>query len=454
MKRVFTVKRTAAVSGLALLGLLGACGERELILPGERFDVRTPLEASLPSEGNPTPSDPSGRQADEARPVALPAATVNASWPQRGGNAAHLAPHASLSAAPQLVWSADIGSGNSRKNRISAAPVVAEGRIFTMDALSDVQATSTAGGQLWRVDITPPSDSATHVSGGGLAYGAGRLFATTGYGELVALDPASGGVLWRQKLGAPATGAPMIEGDTVYVTGRDSSAWALDASNGRVRWQIPGAPSSTGMIGGSAPAAAGGTVLFPFNSGQIIAVLREGGSQIWSSQVAGERLGRAYTGFRDITGDPVVSGDSIYVGSSAGRTVALSATSGETLWSANEGALAPVALAGGSLFLVSDEARLVRLDAATGEVIWSVDMPYWENAKPKRRKGITAHYGPVLAGGRLVVASSDGVLRFFSPVNGGLVGQTDLPGGAASQPALAGGMLYIVGANGKLLAFR
>ncbi|MEL5876996.1 PQQ-binding-like beta-propeller repeat protein [Cereibacter sphaeroides] len=454
MKRVFTVKRTAAVSGLALLGLLGACGERELILPGERFDVRAPLEASLPSAGNPAPSDLSGRQANEARPVALPAATVNASWPQRGGNAAHLAPHASLSAAPRLVWSADIGSGNSRKNRISAAPVVAEGRIFTMDALSDVQATSTAGGQLWRVDITPPADSATHVSGGGLAYGAGRLFATTGYGELVALDPASGGVLWRQKLGAPATGAPMVEGDTVYVTGRDSSAWALDASNGRVRWQIPGAPSSTGMIGGSAPAMAGGTVLFPFNSGQIIAVLREGGSQIWSSQVAGERLGRAYTGFRDITGDPVVSGDSIYVGSSAGRTVALSATSGETLWSANEGALAPVALAGGSLFLVSDEARLVRLDASTGDVIWSVDMPYWENAKPKRRKGITAHYGPVLAGGRLVVASSDGVLRFFSPVNGGLVGQTELPGGAASQPALAGGMLYIVGANGKLLAFR
>ncbi|MBO4168154.1 PQQ-binding-like beta-propeller repeat protein [Cereibacter azotoformans] len=454
MKRGFTVKRTAAVTGFALLGLLGACGERELILPGERFDVRAPLDASVPTEGNPAPADRSGLSANRSLPVALPAATVNASWPQRGGNAAHLAPHASLSAAPQLVWSSDIGAGNSRRNRISAAPVVAEGRVFTMDAMSDVQATSTGGAQLWRVDITPPSDRATDLSGGGLAYGAGRLFATTGFGELVALDPATGAVLWRQKLGAPATGAPMVEGETVYVTGRDSSAWAIDASNGRVRWQLPGAPSSTGMIGGSAPAMAGGTVLFPFNSGQMIAVLREGGSQLWSSQVAGERLGRAYTGFRDITGDPVVSGGTIYVGSSAGRTLAMSAASGETLWSADEGALAPVAVAGGSVFLVSDEARLVRLDAATGSVIWSVDMPYWENATPKRRKGITAHYGPVLAGGRLLVASSDGLVRFFNPADGALVGSAELPGGAAAQPALAGGTLYVVAANGKLLAFR
>ena len=37
-------------------------------------------------------------------------------------------------------------------------------------------------------------------------------------------------------------------------------------------------------------------------------------------------------------------------------------------------------------------------------------------------EAIYAHYGPVLAGGRLVVASSDGVLRFFSPTDGALVG--------------------------------
>ena len=452
--RASKVKLNAAVSGLALLTLLAGCGDDELILPGERFDVRAPLEASVPTEANPSPVDPTAQRANADRPIALAAAAVNADWPQRGGNAGHLAPHAALGTAPQLVFSTDIGAGNTRKARISAAPVVAGGRIFTMDSQSEVQATSTSGAMLWRVDLTPPSDRSTAVSGGGLANGDGRLYVTTGFGEVLALDPASGAGVWRQRLGAPATGAPTVSGDLVYVVGRDGSAWAVEAGNGRVRWQLPGAPSATGLIGGSAPAVSGNAVLFPFASGQVVAALREGGSRLWSSQVAEQRLGRAYASYRDLSGDPVVVGDVAYIGSSAGRTVAISTASGEELWAAGEGALAPVAVAGDSVFLVSDEARLVRLDAATGAVIWSVDMPYFTKEKPKKRKAITAHYGPLLAGGRLVVASSDDTLRFFSPSSGALVGAVDLPGGAAAQPALAGGTLHVVSASGKLLAFR
>jgi outer membrane protein assembly factor BamB len=133
--------------------------------------------------------------------------------------------------------------------------------------------------------------------------------------------------------------------------------------------------------------------------------------------------------------------------------VALS-LSGEEQWAAVEGALGPVLAVGGSAFIVNDEARLMRLDAATGEVIWSVDMPYFTKDRPKRRKAVYPHFGPVLAGGRLVVASGDGLLRLFDPVDGSLVGSADLPGGAAAQPALSGGVLYVLNTNGQLLAFR
>jgi outer membrane protein assembly factor BamB len=52
------------------------------------------------------------------------------------------------------------------------------------------------------------------------------------------------------------------------------------------------------------------------------------------------------------------------------------------------------------------------------------------------------------------VASSDGLLRFFSPTDGSLVATAEVPGGAAAQPALAGGVMYVVSANGQLHAFR
>ena len=114
----------------------------------------------------------------------------------------------------------------------------------------------------------------------------------------------------------------------------------------------------------------------------------------------------------------------------------------------------PPLVVGGSVFVVNDENRLVRLDAATGAEIWAVDMPYFLKTKAKKRKAIVPLFGPVLAGGRLVVASGDGELRLFNPVDGALIGGVEIPGGAATAPALAGGVLYVVSASGQLHAFR
>jgi outer membrane protein assembly factor BamB len=175
---------------------------------------------------------------------------------------------------------------------------------------------------------------------------------------------------------------------------------------------------------------------------------------VWRASVAGRRLGRAYGLVSEISADPVVAGPVTYVGNASGRLVALETRSGEQIWAAVEGATTTVALGGGSIFLVNDESRLVRLDADTGEVIWQVELPYFVNDKPNRRKAIFAHYGPILAGGRLVIASSDGLLRFFSPTDGSLVGSLEIPGGAAAAPVAAGGAVYVVGAEGQLHAFR
>jgi outer membrane protein assembly factor BamB len=133
---------------------------------------------------------------------------------------------------------------------------------------------------------------------------------------------------------------------------------------------------------------------------------------------------------------------------------AIDAGSGARIWTATEGALNPPLVVGGSVFVVNDEARLVRMDAATGEVLWQAEMPYFVNEKPKRQKAIFAHYGPVLAGGRIAVASSDGLLRLFNPMDGAMVATAQIPGGAASAPALAGGSLYVVSGRGQLHAFR
>jgi outer membrane protein assembly factor BamB len=67
---------------------------------------------------------------------------------------------------------------------------------------------------------------------------------------------------------------------------------------------------------------------------------------------------------------------------------------------------------------------------------------------------VFAHHGPVLAGGRLWVASSDGALRGFDPASGALVARAEIPGGGASRPIAFGDALYVVGRGGDLHAFR
>ncbi|MEO0678662.1 MAG: PQQ-binding-like beta-propeller repeat protein, partial [Pseudomonadota bacterium] len=112
------------------------------------------------------------------------------------------------------------------------------------------------------------------------------------------------------------------------------------------------------------------------------------------------------------------------------------------------------AVAGGSIFFVSDQNALTRLSAATGERIWAQQLPLFEERRARRQKTVFAHLGPVLAGGRLWVASSDGALRSFDPVSGAELGATSIPGGAATAPIVADGTMYVVSKRGTLLAFR
>ncbi len=444
--------RITLVAGLGLALLLAGCAEKEVILPGERFDVRTPLDASIPTEGEPVPTE--SLAVNRSAPISLPAPIVNADWTHRGNNPRHLAPHVALSAQPALVWTAPIGKGNAQRARIATTPVVAQGRVFTIDSAAMATATSTGGATLWQTSLVPPNDGGIAGAGGGLAYGDGRLFATTPFGELIALDPATGGVIWRQRFLAPVTNPPTVEGGVVYVVADDNSAWAIGADDGRLRWSIPVAPSTPGRLGGAAPAVAGDRVILPFPNGQVVAALRRSGVEVWRGSVAGRRLGRAYGFVSEVTADPVVAGSAIYVGNASGRLVALDARTGEQNWAAVEGATGTVAVAGGSIFLLNDEARLVRVDAATGEVIWQIELPYFVKDKPTRRKAIYAHYGPLLAGGRLLVASSDGQMRFFDPRDGALLGAVEIPGGAAAAPVAAGGLVFVVGTKGQLHAFR
>ncbi len=419
------------------IGLLAACGEEDVILPGERFDLR-----------------PEAAFVNQVSPVDIPAARANTDWTHRNGGPAHQITHPALGNALTPVFTVDIGEGDSRRARITSEPVVAGGVIYTVDARATVTATTTTGAPLWSRSVASTRDNATDASGGGVSAGGGQVFVTTGFGEITALNAASGQVQWVQDLDAPVTSGPTLRGDLVYVVSRDSTAWALDVSTGRIRWQRSGTPSDANFGSGASPAVQGEFAIFPFPSGEVAATYPLGGLPRWSTVVSGDRLGRAASLINDIAGDPVIAGDRVYIANFGGRTVALDLDDGSRIWTAGEGAVGPVWPVGNALFLINDVNELVRLDTRSGNPVWRIALPKFDEGRTVSQRSIFAHYGPVLAGGRLIVSSSDGLIRQFDPASGALLGTIDLPGGAASAPVVAGETLYVVSKTGQLHAFR
>ena len=85
---------------------------------------------------------------------------------------------------------------------------------------------------------------------------------------------------------------------------------------------------------------------------------------------------------------------------------------------------------------------MVRADAATGALLWQVNLPpmfphrgFFGRGKPY---AAIPYYGPVLAGGRLWVAGADGLLRGFNPADGTLAG-ADRAAGRRRRAAGGGG---------------
>lgn len=432
--------RTFALLGFAAL-TLAACN-RDRPLEGERVGLRAPWGES------------GAEVVNRSLPISLGTPTANGAWSQRQGTPGARPGHPALSASPQLAWSTSIGEGDSRRLRLATDPVGADGRIFTLDARARVQATSTGGEVLWSVDLTPARDQRNTASGGALAVSGGRLYVSSAYAFVAALDVATGREIWRADFDAPLTGSPAVQGDTVYVGAIDSSLWALDAASGRVRWTLPGTPTLTALARGSAPAVAGEFVVFPTSAGELTAIRRSNGGRTWTTAAVGRRTGAAAATISSLAGDPVVEGGRIYAANQSGRVYALNAATGETLWTASEGAFGPVWPVGGSVFLVSDQNRLIRLDARDGSVIWAQELPLYTTERPRRQLGIYPQHGPVLAGGRFWVASGDGVLRGFDPASGATVAEIAIPGGAASGPIAMGGALYVLSRSGALLAYR
>ena len=136
-----------------------------------------------------------------ATPVVLPPPYRNPEWSQPGGFASNAVYHLEASGHLRQIWDADAGKGSDKTSRLTASPVVGGGHIFVLDSEAHVYAFDAKNGQaiwdkrlapkngtdmptLWGLLGKPNTIEPVSGMGGGIAYDAGKIFVTSGFGVL------------------------------------------------------------------------------------------------------------------------------------------------------------------------------------------------------------------------------------------------------------------------------
>ncbi len=400
-------------------------------------------------------SSESGAEVDPAiaaQPLNLPAPVTNADWTQSGGSASKSMGQLALGGAAR-IFSVQAGRGSSLTARLASAPIVANGRVYTIDTMGSVRAfNASTGAAVWTAQT--PSDRGADASlyGGGIAFDNGHVFATNGLGYVVSLNATTGAMEWQVRPGGPLRGAPAVAGGALYVISQDNQIFSLSQANGATNWNQAASLEVAGVFGSASPAIGQGTVVAGFSSGELNAYRYENGRQVWQDTLQRTSIRTSVASLSDVDADPVIDNGQVFAVGQGGRMVALDLITGQRLWELNIAGIHTPWIAGDWIYVITDDAKLLCIARSNGHIRWINQLPEFLKAKSKR--GEIEYSGPVLAGGRLIVTGSTGALIYVDPATGAYRGQVDLGTGISLPPVVANSTLYILDDRGQLHAYR
>lgn len=433
---------------IAILGtvlFLTACSsDEERILEGERISIMD-LQKEL---------RPSGDVA-ALKAITIPTENLNKEWPQAGGYAHHAMQNLALGDAAQIerIWNVSIGAGSTKKLPLNARPIIADGRVITLDTKSTVRAFhDQTGKQLWATNIGNEKEGEPVITGG-VAQDGGVLFATSGYNEALALNPADGSIYWRTKISAPSRAAPTIKNGRIFITTLNNNVIALNAKDGKILWEHEGIGETTGLLGAASPAADDGIVIAALSSGDLIALRPDTGAVLWEDNLSSAlRYGRNISALSDIRGYPVIFGDAVIAVSYAGNMIVLDKNNGQRKWQQEISSAETPWVAGNTVYVLNTDSQLVSLNLISGEVLWIANLPKYKN--PTKKENPIFWTGPVMAGDRLILAGDDGGILEYNPQTGERTAVWSVGGAVQLPPVIANSTLYLLDEGARLSAYR
>ncbi|MCP3867904.1 MAG: PQQ-binding-like beta-propeller repeat protein [Gammaproteobacteria bacterium] len=211
-------------------------------------------------------------------------------------------------------------------------------------------------------------------------------------GGLARIDRSTGAIDWHVT-GVGQLHAPVL-GDNSLLTGGTLGVYAIDKSDGHIRWRRD--------LGSSAfsPVLNKGLAYVTTRDGRLLALSEKDGRVQWSRNLS---EGWVYP--------PALEDGVLVTGGRDSRVWGLDALSGKPRWQSvldQEMVYSPISAANHRVIVTTFSGRVLALDTRDGSEIWS-------------RQFSSPSLAPAVIGGRVLLPGMDGVLRALHTDNGHLL---------------------------------
>ncbi len=247
----------------------------------------------------------------------------------------------------------------------SFPPAVSDGLVFLVTLDNQAWAVDTGNGRLrwnWQSTIATTSTA----TGGTPAVTGDVVILPYPSGEVQAANFKSGQIVWAVTVGGARgaaarsalrsiSGAPVIDGDALYVANQAGKMASIDVSTGLTRW--------TATEGSSNPVwPEGDSVFVVSDAAELVRLDASSGNRIWSSPLPGDKpasfLGRIKAVYANF--GPILAGQRLIVASGDGFIRFFDPVSGKLAGSASisGGAASSPIVASGRMYLINAQGQL------------------------------------------------------------------------------------------------
>ena len=336
----------------------------------------------------------------------------------------------------KLVWSNNKSKGVNKsdaklKVAIGGSEVVVadnSGQLMALD--------KNTGAVKWQVQSKAPISA-------GPAIIQGRVLVGTREGHVIAYQLSNGASLWQARVSGSVLAAPTGGKGIIYVHVLDGSVVALKADNGHQLWRHAVFTPPLMLRQNSSPVLSANRLLVGFANGKLIAFDYNEGVPLWEREVAVSKGRSDIQRMVDISSDPVVYDNKVYVVSYQGRMMAFDVESGESVWEKDLSSYSGVAVTKAALYASDSSGVIWALNRNSGKELWK--------GNELRGRHLTQ---PTVLNNTILVGDEDGYLHWLSKKDGSYLGRVLVDSkGIDSAPVVKDNIVYVLGRGGKLAAF-